>query len=55
MASILQNVNIYWSDDFDNVLTHAESPQPLLNQFFTVTDWDFIREIHTPLMARKAF
>lgn len=55
MVPILQNVKIYWNDDIDNVLTNVESQERVLNTFFTISDWDCIRAMHSHVIENSCF
>ena len=44
MASILDEVKIIWNEGHDTYLTHVESSEPVLKDFFQLDGWE---QIHT--------
>ncbi len=41
----VQKLNISWNDDIDACMTKVESSDKVLEEFFSIYDWDFIRHI----------
>ena len=50
MPSSHNPVNIEWYDGLDNFMSVAQSDDAVLAYFFTVRDWDFIKEIYTAVV-----
>jgi len=46
MRDALKEVKIEWYEGLDNYMSVAESPDSVLAHFFTVREWDFIRNIY---------
>ena len=42
----LSKVKIIWNEGIDNYMTLAESSQNVLKEFFTISDWQFIKHIY---------
>ncbi len=42
----MQKVKIVWNDGIDSDMTYAESSDRVLQKFFTIDDWQFIKHIY---------
>lgn len=42
----MSKINIVWNEGIDNYMTLAESSQKVLREFFTISDWQFIKHIY---------
>ncbi|MDA3947073.1 MAG: hypothetical protein PF439_10395 [Helicobacteraceae bacterium] len=45
----VSGVSIAWYDGLENYMSVAESSEPVLADFFTVRNWDFIRSIYSAI------
>ena len=41
----LQSVRISWNDDIDGCMTKVESPNRVLQDFFHIQEWEFVRHV----------
>lgn len=42
----LSNVNIIWNEGIDKYMTLAESSNRVIEQFFSINSWEFIKHIY---------
>ncbi|MGB5965130.1 MAG: hypothetical protein WBF77_04565 [Sulfurimonadaceae bacterium] len=44
-------VSIQWYDGLENYMSVAQSEEPVLEYFFTVRDWDFVKAIYSAIVS----
>lgn len=52
---VSKSVQIEWNEDIDIYMTHAKSSDPLLESFFSVKEWVFIRHLYLALIQESGF
>ncbi len=46
----LDDIRIIWDEGTDNYMTRVESPSSVLGKFFSIDDWQFIKQIYQAVL-----
>ncbi|MBE0499103.1 MAG: hypothetical protein IBX43_07685 [Campylobacterales bacterium] len=52
---VSKSVQIEWNEGIDIYMTHAKSSDPLLESFFSVKEWVFVRHLYCALIQESGF
>lgn len=52
---VSKSVQIEWNEDIDIYMTHAKSSDPLLESFFSVKEWAFVRRLCRSTVEESGF
>jgi hypothetical protein len=54
-VEVSKSVQIEWNEDIDIYMTHAKSSDPLLESFFSVKEWAFVRHLYRAVTQESGF
>jgi len=54
-VEVSKSVQIEWNEDIDIYMTYAKSSDPLLESFFSVNEWAFVRHLYLAIAQESEF